>query len=289
MPIMKGTFLFGQGRNGWSESYYIEATDYAAAQTRFKRLATNRSLLLGKGSYIDGIRISDEAILNDSYPVDLGTGTATQDAVTDTPWNSIYVRAQAGALYRRQFHLRGVPDSWITIDPTTGKGIIPAVARAAFDAWAADATGFAPVMKLKVMSKTLDAVAITGQPTQDGTFTKFNVGAVPGLEAVPYVLLRKWKGPDRKTLNRRWDVITYANPWVTLALPWAYLRDPDHDYKGMLLRRVPAYADMTDLFLTRFASKKTGRAFFVSAGKAPAKKDPTTGEPPPFRITSGRP
>lgn len=288
MPIFKGTFIFNQGRNGWSEVYYVDTDGYDNAKARFARLSRSRAGLLGKGTSIDGVRVSDESVLNDAYPVDVGD-VVTFDATTDTPWNSIYVRAQAGALYRRQFHLRGVPDSWITIDPATGKGVIPAVARQQFNLWAADCTSFAPVLQLKVMTKTNDAVKIAGNPVQDGVFTKFSVGAVPGLDAVPYVLLRKWKGPDRKILNRRWDVVKYEAPFVTLSLPWAYLREPTLDYNGFMLRRIPGFAPMTDLFLVRFAAKKTGRAFFVSAGKAPARKDPVTGEPPPFRITSGMP
>lgn len=271
--------IFGQGKNGWTESYYIEATDYDAAKARYADLASTRAKLLGKGSYIDGVRVSDEAILNDAFPIDVGSTTDTQVAVTDTPWNSIYVRAQAGALYRRQFHLRGVPDSWIVIDPTNGRPAIPATAREAFNAWAFSMTKRTPVCMLKVMTKTLDAVKVGGPPLIDTPYTKVNVGTVAGLDAVPYVLMRKWRGPDKKLLNRRWDVIAYTAPWLTISLPFAALSNAALDYGGFILRRVPGYSAMTDVYLTRYAAKKTGRAFFVSAGASHNKQAEENGLP----------
>lgn len=273
MPTYKGTILFNQSRHGWSESYYLEATGYAEATTRMNEIAGARAQLMGKGNSIDAIRISDESILNDALLINPGSDAPTQDSATDTPWNAIYVRAQAGGQYRRQFHLRGVPDSWIVIDPDTGKATIPAVAKHAFDKWRTAMINLTPVVKLKVHLKEGAGVVIIGPPTAaaGGVFTKFNVPGVPGLATTPYVLLRKWRGPDKRVLNRRYDVISYNDPDLVLSLPFAALSEPAANFGGMLLRRIPGYADMTTLSLLRLAAKKTGKAFFVAPGRSKGK------------------
>jgi len=114
MPFWKGVLIFNSGRNGWTETWYKEASTIAETNTPFQNFAGIRQKLCGKYATIEAIRIVSEdkprvhQLVPTKFVVSAGAG------LSDTPWNGILARvATSDRLYQRNVYLRGVVDELI--------------------------------------------------------------------------------------------------------------------------------------------------------------------------------
>lgn len=275
MPAYRATMIFNWGRYGWTETWYLTAGDITLAQRRMSAPATTRSHLLGAGALLEAVRISDTAIGGDSLLVGSDGTWKSDDAAADAPWNAILARVEATDKHRRQMWLRGVPDSWIGLDPVTKKNTMPAKARQAFQAFLAAVMEAPSPLQLQVYNKQGQGgtgVAITAQVLDVASgYTTFSV-ANSTAEVGEKALMKRWKGPDKKTLNKTYHVVKKDATTVTLSLPFVLIPTPGANFGGLLFPRNPTYTNVTDGIILRVNKRNTGRAFFVSRGRRSNKQ-----------------
>lgn len=275
MATYKITFIFGADKQGWSELWYVDANDIQTAGLRGLEVASSRKGLLGTGSVLEAIRVSDEAIRNDSLiqltpPVAAGPGVG--NAIRDTPGNAWLCRIQAGALYRRQLWLRGIPDSWIVWDQTLRKYEIPAILQARFDAFrdalVAKTFRIRATEKSPTVNPLKPITAIAADPSGVWKMTS----PVHGLANQDYVRISGTKGSNVKQFRGIWQIFgvtadTFFIPLVVVPTsPVWYIGG------GMVQRRTTSYKVIDGGTLLRPALRRTGRAFFVPAGRRPVKR-----------------
>jgi len=116
MPVLpRSTFFFTNTNGyGWSETFFSNAPDLASAMTSAKAMIVPRVRLLGRGSSLKFIRVSDDLIKRDSqiYPVpeDDGTPKTRSQSTADIANTCLLLRLEAGDRWRRPLFLRGIPD-----------------------------------------------------------------------------------------------------------------------------------------------------------------------------------
>lgn len=263
------SLIFNQRKQGWTETWYVkdpESLSDAIAAGEF--LAIERRKLCGGNTNIEAIRASDEEVIGDSRLRNLPWNDEPSD-IADQAGAAILVRVEAGGLYRRSMWLRGCPDIWITTGggaaPNVGAGAITPVKKFIAALMSADIHAC-----LKVGAKT--GVGGTGLPvtgtdlSNDGGWTKVTVGGL-GAAIGEKILMKKWKGFDRKLLNRSYEVIDTSPTFVTINLSWTSLTAPELNYRGRIYSRNIQYSYVSSGTIVRAAIRKTGRAFFVPRGR----------------------
>lgn len=103
--------VFGTAAQGWSETYYTQASSPDVAYNQMVPFITDRCSLLAQPAEFQAVRISDVAIKRDSglFPV-FGVPSFNPDYQADTAWNAALIHMTSGSIYWRQLYLRGIPD-----------------------------------------------------------------------------------------------------------------------------------------------------------------------------------
>lgn len=272
MPNYKLTYIFAGGQQGWSETWYFTASDIITAHLRALDLRAPRQACLGVGSTMQAIRTSNVDVLNDSKVSFFGADQTVFAATRDTIGAAVLLRIEATDKSRRMFWLRGIPDSWIDIDPVTGANKI--VAGGATISGLTAALAKPPAFQLFAYDKSgqgSTGVAASGPIVASGAYTLIPVANLTAVVGNP-VLMRKWKGPDAAILNRTYNVVAVTNLSVTIDLLFADLTDAAHDFAGMIYPRNKGFIDVTNGFYERSGIRKAGRAFFVPRGRRRAPR-----------------
>lgn len=134
-----GTLFFTCRRNGWSETYPIDAGDYSTGLTKLEGVRDLRKTLLVNDASIIGARLSDTDTKGDSYPLGwtfpiVGTYATTPTDETGNMDLAIRVKFFSGAVKRGNRWIHAIPTSQIA----AGGGLVPAGTWGAkLDAWAA--------------------------------------------------------------------------------------------------------------------------------------------------------
>lgn len=272
MATFKVTFIFNEGRQGWSETWYktpsgtgagaIEARDSAIT------LAGLRKVLLGEGAQLEAIRVSNVAIRGDSlvYAFNLTT-PSNPDRAADLPSNGMLARVEATDLYRRQMWLRGMRDEWIIRNIVTGEPIIPAALTAAFMAFNDELV--ARQWQLRVIDKegpNFHEAMVTAIAAA-GVYTNLAVAGFGGAAVGDEVRVHGFVGPDQVLLNKVFKILAADADGVTIPLLFASLTNPAANIQGKVASRVIVYKAITTSAIMRLAARKTGRAFFVPRGR----------------------
>jgi hypothetical protein len=109
---------FYRGTAGWSETYFMQVTGYAQAQTQLQALQADRIKLLCPDCECIGGTISDSDVKQDSYPSGLtaqpGIYTATPVPSTYNPDLAYRYLWHAGAVKRGNRWLRCLPDNQVS-------------------------------------------------------------------------------------------------------------------------------------------------------------------------------
>lgn len=270
----KVTYIFNMERNGWSETWYVkEVSGLTDAMTAAKNVAPFRMLLMAPGANIEAIRVSDDSDRGDSLlePWHKTTkGGAASGDNSDAPWNAWLVSVRSGAHYRRSMFLRGMPDAWCFFDSTTGQYVVEdnmLSGLAKFQA-AANENKFA----IKAISRngvTNPTKAITGMVLNGVRWEMTSVAH--GLTEIQKVNVWDVQGDPAKQANGIRTVAPKDENVLTII-------DQEHDQNplylgyGKLRKRGQSYF-IVDKFLPMRPSKRdTGRRFFVSRGRQPAKR-----------------
>jgi len=127
-----GTFFFQDlpSSYGWTEVFYTNAADIAAARTRFQEYIPLRAAVLTDLHKMVACRISQVDILNDSllvqgFPI-VGDVTATTLSQCE-PWTALLTRNEAGSEHRGRTYFHGLLESTFTTgriyDPVNAQSV----------------------------------------------------------------------------------------------------------------------------------------------------------------------
>lgn len=265
MADFKTTWVFGLADSGWSETWYSTFSTIGLAEDFAVSAAPFRAALMGTPARLLAQRVSDVDIKGDSSFFDFNTVILPYQTLrSDTPWNTWLVRVNAGTLYRRAMHLHGVPDDWIKYD-ADGSQILPqalAIAVKQFENVVAGNFELRSLVKVPDAGYTL----VTGLGADTDGFLTIAVGALT-FTVGQTVTMKFWKGPDAKILNGTFTVKKAGVGTCSLSLLAVAVTNPAADFAGKVAIRGIIYPKVTTLELERFAAKRTGRAFFVAAGR----------------------
>jgi hypothetical protein len=113
MPVYGYTFFLGDdaGSYGWTETYFSEETNKAAALTQGSVLLASRTTVLTDLHKIVAVRVSDTSVFNDSkflagVPVN-GAIVGTVPTIAD-PWSCLLIREEADWEHRGRKYLHGI-------------------------------------------------------------------------------------------------------------------------------------------------------------------------------------
>jgi len=269
MPTFQCVTIFNQGKTGWSETWYWTGSNYDQALTNLRGLATPRKGLLGSGATIEYLRVSDVAVKGDSQ-VQLVQewGTSGDPPNADQPWNAVYVRCEAGPLYRRQVWLRGLPDEWIA----------PAGSNPAKPELNADLAGALAKFRSALINRAFQLrviqkdgaggvqTPVTGITAGDGGRARIAVGTPQGNVGDTF-RMSDWSGPDKKLLNGVHKIAAVGAGYVEIGTKFSDLTSPAEDVGGKAKPRIFIYVTVEDLIQIRAAKRNTGRAFFSPRGR----------------------
>ena len=270
MAIFKATMIFNAGRQGWTESFYLTAADYASADPRMIALAAARIPMLGLGASLEAYRLSNEAIFGDALtvPYSYGDNGSNAGLARDVANTCALMRVQATDLYRRTVTIRGVPDEWVYYTVADNSMSLKRELLQAMTVF-----GIALVTNsFQIKSVSKDDADVALKKLDNAT-----VDPVKGVRIVPLggnnyangdvVRISKARGTNMQFVNGTWTV-TEAG-----ALDF-FIRSYPPNPPGILYldsgeirRKRPAYTNINRASPLRPASRKTGRAFFVPRGR----------------------
>jgi hypothetical protein len=269
MPVYQMTAVFNQGKAGWSETWYCTVSNHEAALTKLKATLPLRQGLLGGGASIEYIRVSDVAIRGDSQVQQLTNwAISTSPTGADEPWDGVYVRCEAGPLYRRQMFLRGIPDVWAgPAGAFPGAPPLNADMTQAVKKWSTRAINEGYQLRCTdkegagATKTPIDALAADPQGRTTITCAA-NLGAVNDR-----FIISNYEGEDRKLLNGVHKILAKAGNVYTFKLKFATLEDPSDNTGGQARPQVIVYKPLEAVEIIRMAKRSTGRAFFLPVGR----------------------
>ncbi len=272
----KVTLLFTQGTNGWSETYYCNASNYTIAFGKAYTLADIRSRMLGDNCVLSFIRTSQEGVNRVSVLV--AVGPDTRYPLSRELYVSNADRIGASVLSRlvdstdkvsRALFLRGAADNiFNTLSPSNPDAVLfSSVFNGDFTSTLTDGTwGIksrffpdSPPAKKGIITWANAAGSRNSRASLNGAIA-FGPGdtaiiaKAPGLNPSPgAVRVIAW---DLDTLTL---TLKYSLPFNFIIAP------PIPIYKY-----TPVYGAITSLNFERSAIRKTGRPFGVTRGRRPS-------------------
>lgn len=264
---IKAIFFINQSgtmSSGWSETYWLQGQSLEAVTEEVKSAAQLRSRALCANTPIAAIRLSNAAIRGDSrvfYSPGNGFG-APLGIDTETPWESILWRFQAGDTYRSLHHFRG-------IDATADQPKQPEAIN--WPKLFVKLTDFMVKHKwcLRATLAGVDAPLVPIQElafdADNATLTVTTTGA-HGLQAADEVKISRAQTTAHK-VNGRYQVHAVNNATEYTV---GYLGPADNLYTGSgTSQRVAVGLVPIDKGLfVRFSHKKVGRPFGLAPGRA---------------------
>jgi hypothetical protein len=127
MPATQGNrpfavkLMFNWQQQGWSENYYVQASDLLGALKSFQAMWPSRAALLIPGPELYAVRVSDFTTPGGGAQYYPGGGPGLPGPFVGTfktnapfhtgPWDAVKLRLASGQNVHRTMELRGIPDT----------------------------------------------------------------------------------------------------------------------------------------------------------------------------------
>lgn len=285
------TILFNQGAIGWSSTFYFVASgdSFENVVTAAGNLGSTLRTCLSRASYIPAIRVTEVGGFSPSKLIS-GQETPKTDGFTggaEYPSKGWLVSmAEATNTYRRKGFIRGIiaadntytPDNQFKPAMRDSFGGAFAEVRKILtnDAGAAMSTvglGHWCIRAWDRSSPTRQEINISNLTINESTKTwQFTVTTAGGLTQGKPARIKGIKGPSTEGVNGPFRVlgITGTAPNITIITnktqrcPFTpVVKDP-----GIMIVSEKRFYDIAKVTGDRIVTRKTGRAFFVPAGRA---------------------
>lgn len=269
------TLFFNQNRWGWTETYYAVKSGLGDALVAANTLARARRKLMGRGSSIEAIRVSDVTVSGDSlvlFAADAGGWGSSSELQCDTPWNAWLARLSTGAMPRRSLYLRGIPDDWTTIEENGKAANVNAEFKKAWQGLVN--VLFSEPYYLRALDKrvlTSPVYKIEDITVNDAKYVVLKVTG-NALAVQDRVTVANVKGDPVPRINGEQIVKEVAGANVTLMVKDTSGIAYNYFGKGTIRKRLYTLSPITDAALERPVKKSTGRAFFGTRGRRSARQ-----------------
>lgn len=268
MPLLKATFFFEDDAGyGWSEGHYNTAGDRTACMDAAKTLLPIRVRLLGLGSRLTFIRVSDELVPGDSLPYPVPPGdqspAGNHSDSHDIANTCLLVRIDGNeARARRSLYLRGFDDKYVA----NGRFAPDSGFTSRFNAWknALKADGWAVKYKsLFIIPHNINTL-VQDPATGRVTVTTFDAhGLVQGDGAV----LTRNKGIGAP--NGTFPVIGVPSP-TSFVINWNRLMG-FITAAGRVVKMDHALSPVNNLYVVRAGKRSSGRPLGSPRGRRSAR------------------
>lgn len=284
-PLQKVTWFFGLGKYGWSQTWYIQKTASPPNSPAFLALNVARPLgplfanIMAGAAAVVGIRAVDMLTLGASavddtvYPgtqAPLGAGEVDVPAV-----GALYRGRDLTNVYHRQVWFHGLPATWGALTEPNSVSIEDPLQAANVATWqqAMVAAGFGmlvinrdPAVNVAKPILGFGASVIPGYTTVavvGNTFVEGDSVRIRGVKySNPQLLPRSWK-PN--------GIFTVTNPAAAgFDIPIAFPTLPPqcvYTGAGVVWKRSYLFAQFAGVDWEGYATRRTGRAFFVPRGR----------------------
>lgn len=269
------TLLFQQGNTGWSELYWRygdPSLDFSLA--RANDLALVRAGMLCKSAEITAIRVSDETVYRDSLITVNTTGLYTGNPgwPDGDPYIYYLVRLEAGKLYRKPIHIRGLPRAVQTI-PFLESGIADAW-NVGYTYWSAVVLDAGLGWKMRHVSReadgdfaaplqtiaTINDAGHVGNPLYGPGY----LGLQPG-HLVHIYGSRKYPSPENPIRGQHRVTAVEAEGF---RMDYTFLDDPKVYARELRVRRVrKGFFQINKAIQEQLKSLRTGRPFGQPVGR----------------------
>lgn len=281
MARFLATFIFNLFNQGWSESFYTRDASIDAARLDIVEIGQARARLLPRSVLFTAARLSDVAIVGDSYVTSDSQLWEKVNLPPDVTNTALETRLQVQGTNWRTYWLRGLPDSWINRDVDSGKFIYNepfyTLYRNYFDLLvtkqiavkAIDKPGSIETQPIrKIQSITAGAVAGTTVIVID----PFN----PSLAVNSYVRIRRLTG-GIAGLNGKWVVTSVNADEGSITVPFniatmATLFGPDNYINGYVYSLTQKFIQVTSWQALDIRTRQTGRPFGQPRGRRSARR-----------------
>jgi hypothetical protein len=276
MAIFKQVWVYTLGANSWTEVYYINESSLTAASTFPYNFLQNRLKMLHQDAQLVAIRVSDVQNLRSSLPVPLNlpggyTGTDGPD-VTNTA--AVIKLGNAAIPTSRSIWLAGLPDSYVTRNPTNAQDVQPPAFASALLVWIANLVN--NNYQIRYLTKiAIPAVApnnytsITSVNGAPGTgITTLTLAAGYTAAANNRVIISQASPKLLPGLNGHWQS-TFINP-TTITIPYNMPQTgPLNITKGRLRQEAYNYAPIQFAAsgFQFYRSRQRGKNFLAGRGR----------------------
>lgn len=269
---IKVNFLFSQGKQGWSETYYTTAGDLATGYAQAFTLAQARALLMSEPCQLDFIRVSDRATLRASQIANVGPDGA--NLIDSNPnYHSDAGEAQdcmlltlyaTSANKQRPLYIHGYPDDALdTIDPNNPDAQL--FFQKLNDYRTALKNGQWFILN-KPAFDPANGELITGlAPGQNPKTTTINTGTALGVNADDYVEVYKVTGLRPRIGTQR--VLSVTNNGLDITVGYTLPSGFTYGGGAYVLQSAESLNVIEDSNIRGFTSHKVGRPFGVSRGR----------------------
>lgn len=272
--------MFNMGEGGWSEVYYLSATDIAAVIPLATALGNKRNELLSSAAGVVGARIVpldvDGNATGRGRVLDLRgqlEGVPTGEA-RDQFTTAIRVTFADTTETRRKFMwMRGLPDSAVAYDPVTGKSQI-------LQAWKDKLTAYTTFLtneayQVKYLNPNVNAGDIQfidriGFTTEGALRATFKVAPPAAFDTKRRVIIRKYRGELGPRVNGRTMIAARDTPMSLTMNKWAtYCADQETMGGGAeMVKEVYGFTPIQVGRPIQISAHKVGRPFFLQVGQA---------------------
>jgi hypothetical protein len=275
MATFKIDFIFNQGSGGFSESWYLTTNDHTSAFQAVDTVSRERALCLANSVIWEAVRVSDTDVLGDSLVSADYDSIPTTALPGDVNAVGALIITNATALYRRPFILRGMPDNFVQRDAATDELVLTGPAFDAINDYM-DAL-IASHFQLRVRPKT--GVNSVYKPVvtvaKNVTNPDYTTLTVPGLGGTILQADRIQLTGFRRTARALNGIFTAQEADVDglFNINLNYVGRLSHVsasdlVKGKARKLIYEYKDVDDYEATTPRTRKSGRAFFVPAGRS---------------------
>lgn len=279
MPTYIVHYIFRAGAAGWTENFYLEATNRDTAEAEVTVLGWLRSVMVGAGAGLVAARFSDIAIDGDANltTFSLGGGASGGGGFRDQYTTAIVCRAEAEkGLYRRTVTLRGCPDAYAVYDPIKGEMVPGDSFKGNFDPFVGRLAGAGFGWKIRGWSKAAEDVAKMPIESVSTLVAGTIIYTAPGhvFAKGDRVRVRGVKGLGAEGCNRT-DKVIDAAPGQSFSLPLLPGESPPvpgEKNTGTARRQVKKLFQIDDCIYNKIGSRKTGRPFDSPRGRQRARR-----------------
>lgn len=255
MPLMRTTWFFNAGAQGWTENFHHLADNYLQVVTALQNVAPLRRAMLSNEMRLQGVRISDDDIPGDSvFVIDGVQGAGTWSGTSDPVFSALLVRLNAGALHRRNLYMSGIPDDQVVSGAKVFTAPYLAKVRAFLDSLPVNNFGLRTLLESGNPWLNVLAVSDAGVVTTT-TVHGYSAGQLVHfrrLKVTPKMPYRAMVGPTPGSLS------------FTVA-PWA--PRPAVIFGGQVKRISYVVLPIGGAIIESIVKKSRGRAFFVPRGR----------------------